>query len=234
MPTQQEEAPEAPPAQPPRRRSPAQRAVTVAGVLLVLGGVGLLGWVGWEMYGTNWVSHRKQAAAVEDLDIAWEQGRTFVEVDGGTASAVVRIPRFGKDYQVPLLQGTSDEALASGFGEYDGSAAPGARGNFALAGHRVTHGEPLRRMPELQPGDEVIVDTAEATYTYVLDTGGDDLEVPFTATWVLDDQPVNPDGGVEPPADAGRRLLTLTTCSELFHTDNRLVAFGHLVDTQPR
>jgi sortase A len=219
---------------PPRPRTPLQRLALIVGVVLVVSGVGLLGWVGWEMYGTNWVSHRKQAAAVDELTVQWEKGETLARVDGGTATAVVRIPRFGKDYQVPLLEGTTDEALASGFGEYDDSAAPGARGNFAIAGHRVTHGEPLRRMPELQPGDEVVVETAMSTYTYVLDTGGDDLVVPFTDTWVLDPRPVNPDGGVQPPDDAGPRLLTLTTCSELFHTDNRMIAFGHLVDTQPR
>ncbi len=28
-----------------------------------------------------------------------------------------------------------------------------------------------------------------------------------------------------------RSCITLTTCAELFHTDNRMIAFGHLVDT---
>ena len=27
----------------------------------------------------------------------------------------------------------------------------------------------------------------------------------------------------------GVRLITLTTCAELFHTDDRMAAFGHLV-----
>ncbi len=238
MPTQQEQAaPDSPKsAQAPavRPRTRWQRISLALGLVLVVGGVGLLGWVGWEMYGTTWVSERKQAEAVDQLGVAWEKGQTLTRVDGGTATAVVRIPRFGDDYRIPLLQGTSDEALASGFGQYDDSAAPGDRGNFSLAGHRITHGEPLRRMPELQAGDEVVVETADTTYTYVLDTGGDDLEVPFTDLWVLEPRPVNPDGGVEPPSGVGRRLLTLTTCSELFHTDNRLIAFGHLVDTTPR
>ena len=40
---------------------------------------------------------------------------------------------------------------------------------------------------------------------------------------------------MQPPSqDDGQRLITLTTCSELFHTDDRLVAFGHLVDKEPR
>ena len=58
--------------------------------------------------------------------------------------------------------------------------------------------------------------------------------MPFTASWVLDARPRNPDaGGVEPPDGVGGRLLTLITCAELFHTDQRLVAFGHLVSSTP-
>ena len=50
--------------------------------------------------------------------------------------------------------------------------------------------------------------------------------MPFTTTWVVDPLPTNPDpDGAMPPQRAGARLLTLITCSELFHTDNRLVAF---------
>ena len=148
---------------------------------------------------------------------------------------MVRIPAFGPDNAVPLLEGTSDEALAAGFGHLDGTADPGRVGNFAIAGHRVTHGEPLADMPDLEVGDRVIIETATHTYTYVLDTGGDDLTVDFDETWVLDPVPTNPDpGGTQPDQEPGQRLLTLLTCAELFHTDDRLVAFGHLVDSEPR
>ena len=89
-------------------------------------------------------------------------------------------------------------------------------------------------MPDLRPGDEVVVETRAATFTYVLDTGGDDLVVPFTETWVVDALPTNPDGGVQPEQVPDQHLITLTTCSEIFHTDDRMVAFGHLVSTTPR
>jgi sortase A len=36
------------------------------------------------------------------------------------------------------------------------------------------------------------------------------------------------------PRTRDGRLLTLVTCAELFHTDDRLVVFGHLVDERPR
>ncbi len=97
------------------------------------------------------------------------------------------MPAFGEDYAVPLLEGVDDDALASGLGHFPDAADPGAVGNFALAGHRVTHGEPLRDLPGLRVGDEVVVETRDAVYTYVLDTGGEDLRVPFTAGWVVGD-----------------------------------------------
>ena len=129
-----------------------------------------------------------------------------------------------------MLEGISTDVLARGFGHFPSSADPGEVGNYALAAHRVTHGEPLRRMPELRPGDSVIVETAGATYTYRLDTNPNDLTVDFTAGWVIDPLPKNPEqGGVQPAQRRGQRLITLTTCSEIFHTDERSIAFGHLV-----
>ena len=57
----------------------------------------------------------------------------------------------------------------------------------------------------------------------------------FTSVWVVQALPGNPEaGGVQPAQEPGQRLITLTTCSELFHTDNRMVAFGHLVRSAAR
>ena len=218
------------------------------GLALVVGGVSVLGWVAWQVEGTNWVSRREQSQVLDRIRGAWERGEPTarLRVGGGMvglggpedrveAVGVVRVPRFGDEYAVPLLEGTSDAVLAAGYGHFTRSAGPGERGNFALAAHRVTHGEPLRDMPSLQPGDRVLVETRAATYTYELTTGGDDLVVPFTETWVVDPLPTNPrPGGVQPPQEPGGRLITLTTCSELFHTDDRMIAFGVLVDTRRR
>ena len=224
--------------------APARRRLSrTAGLGLVLVAVGLaiLGWLAWEFWGTNWISHRTQARVVKQIQQDWLLGRGTTLVPEGpdgsqvAARAIVRIPRFGSSYAIPVLDGTSDSVLAAGFGHYDGTAQAGGVGNYALAAHRVTHGEPLRDMPDLQPGDRVIVETRRTVFTYRLDTGGDDLTVPFSASWVLAPLPTNPDGGVQPPSRSPhQRLITLTTCSELFHTDNRLVAFGHLVSHQPR
>lgn len=212
------------------------------GLLLVAAGVGLLGWTAWQLWGTNILSQRQHEQVVTQLEQQWGRGDDAggeatgaLRTENGVARAVLRVPAFGPDYAVPVLDGVSDEALAAGFGHFEGTAAPGQAGNFAVAAHRITHGEPLRDMPSLQVGDEVVVETREATYTYALTTGGDDLTVPFTETWMLAERPVNPDrAGVTPPLSQQPHLLTLTTCAELFRTDDRSIAFGTLVSTVPR
>ncbi len=205
---------------------------------MILGGLALLGYVGWQFWGTNWQSQRQHEKVTNSLRTQWEQGGERLQpkyVPKGEASALIRIPAFGKNYVVPVLEGTTTDVLSRGYGHFRGTANPGEVGNYALAAHRVTHGEPLRRMPELRPGDTVIVETVDATYTYELDTDPNDLVIPFTGVWVLEPLPKNPEkGGPQPAQRPGQRLITLTTCSELFHTEDRMVAFGHLVGTEPR
>jgi sortase A len=225
-----------PPASPRRGRGPS----FWIGVGLILAGLGVLAYVAWQFFGTNIVAHQRQQDIVEQTQKVWESeagaGATGaargVELNG--AEALIRIPKFGRNYVIPVQQGVSDRVLSEGYGHFKGSARAGGVGNYALAAHRVTHGEPLRRMPELRPGDKVIVETKDRTYTYELDTNPNDLIVGFADVWVLDRLPKNPHGGVEPAQRPGQRLITLTTCAELFHTDNRMIAFGHLVGSTPR
>ncbi|MBO0843387.1 MAG: class E sortase [Nocardioides sp.] len=220
-----------PPQRAPERR---RRWAFWVGITMITVGVVILGYVAWQFFGTNWVSHRHQQQVTRSIEKGWGSGSTTVETHFGKASALIEIPRFGPDYRVPVFSGTSDRVLAVGFGHFAHSAAPGAVGNYALAAHRVTHGQPLRHMPDLRKGDEVRVLTRSTTYVYRLTTGGDDLVVPFTAGWVVSPLPRNPSaGGVQPAQKPGQRLLTLTTCSELFHTDNRMVAFGVLASEHP-
>lgn len=194
------------------------------GLLLVLAGVSALSWAGWQFYGTNFVAQGKHEQAVSDVRERWRAGQEVSERPEGDVRAVLRIPRLGEDWAVPIFDSVSEDALAAGVGRFVDNAPVGAVGNYALAGHRVTQGEPFRDLTELVAGDEVVVETQAFVYTYVLDTDGTAHRVSFTDTWVLDDRPV------ELPR---RRIITLTTCAELFHTDDRLAVFGHLVSREP-
>jgi sortase A len=224
----------------PQRGSDGGQRARVAfwsGIVLIVVGAILLGYVGWQLWGTTWVSKREQRQITGSLQQQWTEGGARLQpkyVPTGKASALIRIPKFGKKYVVPVLEGVSTDVLSRGFGHFTKSADPGEVGNYALAAHRVTHGEPLRRMPDLRPGDEVLVETVDTTFTYRLDTDPRTLVIPFTGTWVLDPLPKNPGSGPQPAQKQGQRLITLTTCSELFHTDNRMIAFGHLVKATPK
>jgi len=212
------------------RRRPVLR---YAGCALILLGATLLSYVAWEFWGTTWISAQHQRAVVSELRAHWRaEGTDAVRTRFGTATAIVEIPRFGHSYAVPVFEGTGEDILAAGYGHFLGTAGPGQVGNYVIAAHRVTHGEPLRNMPELVAGDEIDIVTKRTTFVYRLVTGGAALVVPMTTRWVTTPLPHNPAGGTEPPQHPGERLITLTTCAELFHTDNRMVAFGILERTR--
>ncbi|MDX2392894.1 MULTISPECIES: class E sortase [unclassified Streptomyces] len=141
------------------------------------------------------------------------------------AYAVLRIPRLG--LAVPVAQGIDKRAvLDKGYaGQYPGTAGPGERGNFALAGHRNTHGEPFRYVNRLRPGDELHVDVRGRRHTYVV---GQVLnETTERDTGVIAPVPrsaVRPEYGYSRP-DA---YITLTTCTPEYSSKYRLVVWGTL------
>ncbi|MEV0411089.1 class E sortase [Streptomyces sp. NPDC050448] len=142
-----------------------------------------------------------------------------------SAYGVLRIPRLG--VVVPIAQGVDKRAvLDKGYaGHYPGTAQPGAEGNFALAGHRNTHGEPFRYINRLRAGDELIVDVRGQRYTYVVgkvlgETGERD-------TGVIAPVPrstVRPEYGYGEPG----AYITLTTCTPEYTSKYRLVVWGTL------
>ncbi|MFE5495617.1 class E sortase [Streptomyces virginiae] len=141
------------------------------------------------------------------------------------AYAVLRIPRLG--LVVPVAQGIDRRAvLDKGYvGQYPGTAGPGAQGNFALAGHRNTHGEPFRYINRLRAGDELIVDLRGRRYTYVV--GKTLSETTERDTGVIAPVPrsaVKPGYGYSEPG----AYITLTTCTPEYSSKYRLVVWGTL------
>lgn len=147
------------------------------------------------------------------------------------AYAVIRIPRIG--LTAPVAQGISRSGvLDKGYvGHYPGTAQPGASGNFALAAHRNTHGEPFRYINRLRRGDRVTVETRDAVYTYTVDktlpqTGAGDGGVVAAV----------PRSNVRPYVGyrAAGSYVTLTTCTPEFTSRYRLVVWGKLTDVRGR
>ena len=180
--------------------------------------------------GPNGAREPKETRATAETRAATEETRATEEpretIIPGDAIALLRIPRFGDTYEIPILSGTDLSILDRGVGHYTSTAMPGEIGNFAVAGHRVTHGQPFSRLLELNSGDEVVVETRDAVYTYVLDEPPKDLTVSDTETWVID--PVPGQTGVKPSTP----IITLTTCQDLFQSPDRSIGFGHLASTK--
>ncbi|MEV8522654.1 class E sortase [Streptomyces sp. NPDC052000] len=147
------------------------------------------------------------------------------------AYAVIRIPRIG--ITAPIAEGISKAGvLDKGYvGHYVQSAQPGQTGNFALAGHRNTHGEPFRYINRLRAGDQVIVETRDTVYTYIVDS-----TLPQTSSGdsgtiaAVPHSDVKPSYGYSTPG----RYITLTTCTPEFTSTYRLVVWGKLTQSRPR
>ncbi|GAA3536817.1 hypothetical protein AFL01nite_11410 [Aeromicrobium flavum] len=206
-------------------RARGSRFLLIVGLVLVLSGVGVLGWVGWQYWGTNIVAQREHERIRGEIVDAWEAPESKDrDVDG---RGLLRVPRFGKDFEVPILDGDDDATLARGVGRDPDSALPGKVGNLVLSGHRITHGEPFRRFLELEAGDRIVVETRTHVHTYRLRQDGDEVRVPFTTSWPLWPVPDPEAGGKE----ATEAVVTLVTCSELFRTDDRNVVVGDLEES---
>ncbi|MFI6442014.1 class E sortase [Streptomyces sp. NPDC050759] len=147
------------------------------------------------------------------------------------AYAILTVPRL--HLRVPVAEGVGKRSvLNKGYvGHYPGTGQPGRAGNFALAGHRNTHGEPFRYINRLVPGDTVRVETRSAVYTYAVDRTL--RQTSARDSGVLRPVPrstVHPTYGYTAPG----YYLTLTTCTPEYTSRYRLVVWGKLVSMRPR
>ena len=154
------------------------------GVALILAGLAVLGYVAWQFFGTNIVAHRSSRTSSTQTEqavaVAGRRGASGtaqgVELKG--AEALIRIPRFGKNYVMPVQAGRLRGVLAEGFGHFEGTADAGP----ASATTRSPRtGSPTASRcatcPSCGPATRSIVETRDATYTYRLDTNPNDLIV---------------------------------------------------------
>jgi sortase A len=220
----------------PTRTSRGWAVVGVVGELLITLGVLLLLLVAYQLLWTNVTAGRAADEAATALQYSWERPPT--NADGtpveetttrnprpklGEAFALMYIPRLrDKVWGMPVWQSVELSDLARGIGHYPETQMPGKKGNFAVAAHRATNGEPFRDIDRLQVGDSLYVETRDAVYEYTLQ---EDRIVTPSATWVLDPVPA------EPGAKPTRRLITLTTCNPRWASTSRWIWWGELTGT---
>jgi len=143
----------------------------------------------------------------------------------GRPFAIMYIPRLGFTWNKPVLEDTAVDTLKKGLGHYANTAQLGQEGNFAVAGHRRTYGDPFVDFPKLRPGDAVVLTDGTTWFTYRIDKGP--YKTVPTDVEVID--PVPRKSGYTREG----RYLTLTTCDPEWGHSHRLIVWAHLDSTQP-
>lgn len=222
----------------------------VLGEVLLTLGIVLALFAVWELWWTNIDANREQGALVERVldDFVGDHraetdpgGTDPVEVsaadrsrygkppqasmEGDGAFGVLYVPRFGPNYARPLNTGVDDGVLDHlGIGHYPQTQAPGEAGNFAVAGHRQSHGQVFWDIDQLTDGDFLYVQTSEGYYTYR-----------YSSTEIVHPS----DGSVllpvphQPLETADESLLTMTSCDPPFTTRMRIIAYAKLESWRP-
>lgn len=221
---------EAPPQGPtPRRKSSRGRVLvrSVGELMITLGAIMLL-LVVYQLYWTNIEANRVQGTEKQDLRQAWDTGQ---RIKGG-AIGIMYIQRLGKTWEKPLVEGVGLDSLRKGIGHFPDNAMPGQVGNFAVAGHRATNGEPFAYLDRIRPQDKVVVETRDRWYVYTIAKMPG--AAPANPAWKLVDPsyvdvllPVPEQAGVSPT----KKTITLVTCNPRWGSTTRLIIYGTLTKT---
>ena len=233
----------------PRRRT---SVVGVLGELLITAGVIVLLYVVWQLWVGDLIYGAERNAEGTQLSQQWQEEwdaespvvsptaepepagepatppvPVLAEPADAEPFAVMRIPRFGSDYAVPMAGGVSRARTLDpiGIGHYPGTKMPGEPGNFAVAAHRTTWGKPFNRIAELRVGDAIVIETQAGWYTYRFRTleyvTPDEVDVLLPVPQAMD-------------VPAGTPYITMTSCSPMYAMTERIVAYGVFESFTPR
>ncbi|CAL9306908.1 class E sortase [Streptomyces sp. SudanB52_2052] len=207
---------------------------TVSELCITVGSVIVL----FVVYVLFWTGVKADDVMDDQIDLLreeWSRPRPPTEVAGSPAKpapyaegrpfAIMYIPRLGFTWNKPVLEGTATGTLKKGLGHYAETAQLGQKGNFAVAGHRRTYGDPFEDFPRLRRGDAVVLTDGTTWFTYRIDKG------PYK-TVPSDIEVIDPVPRTSGYTRAGR-YLTLTTCEPEWGHSHRLIVWAHLDSTQP-
>ena len=133
-------------------------------------------------------------------------------VEDGDGIGKITIPKIG--VHAYYVAGVSVHDLRTGVGHFPASVVPGQLGNAALAAHRTTYGGIFFHLDQLDPGDDIEIQTViGGAYVYVV-----------TSSEVVDPS----DFHVVTDSDPTKATLTLITCTPPHKSTQRLVVHAEL------
>lgn len=194
------------------------KKVKIIGLILILIGISILLYA----FGTKYWTKYTQNNMVKNYEqkIKEHKGKVKISKDSADSSVnygtvgILIIPKI--DLKVAVGEGTDMDTLRYAVGHFKGTAMPGEKGNFALAGHRsYTYGQYFNRLDELTTGDEIFIETIKGNYKYRI----------YNKKVVLpEDMSV-----LNPTGDA---TMTLVTCTPVRVATHRLIISARLAALQ--
>jgi sortase A len=179
-----------------------RRTLSGVSVLLLLGGLGLVGYP----FATNMWTDRLQER-LDDQIASPELQQAYKErkIQTGDSLTRIRIPALGLDTVV--VEGVTPSALRAGAGHYPQTPLPCEQGNVSIAGHRTTYGRPFGNVDQLKPGDTIELTTPIGGCVYQV------AKAPYVVA-------PSEMGVLDPTSE---RSLTLTTCHPKGSAAQRLI-----------
>lgn len=224
------------------RQTVGSAVVALLAELLIIAGAGTGLYVLWTAWWTDVVAVQHQSSLIKDLGQTEaptanptptehrDQAPVLAEPPGlSSVFGTMQIPRFGADYDRPIGEGTDREKVLNtiGLGHYQDTAMPGAEGNFAVAGHRVTYGKPLNQIADLKTDDAIVVRVTDKATNfdvwYVYKVTDSQIVTPDHIETIA---PVPNQPGVEPTAQD--RWLTLTACHPMWSAKERYIVHAKM------
>lgn len=120
-----------------------------------------------------------------------ESSHSDLSFQNGQTIGILQIPIIQKE--LPIVEGTDDDALKQGVGHYTGTVYPGQKDQILLSGHRDTV---FTGLDKLQNGDTIIMEMQHGTFTYA----------------VVDTEIVDANDTTVIHSTAPEEMLTLSTC----------------------
>ncbi len=211
----------------------------ILGILLIVAGISLIGVTIWMKYDTYRQQQavldsfrnlqfdvpegenkdtealkeedtKENSNKAENVEGEKEKKPEKAQLEEGKGIGILNIPKI--NLEIGIIEGVSYEDIKYVVGHFPGSQMPGEKGNFSIAGHRISYfGQAFKDIDKLEKGDKVKVTYNGREYTYEVT---DMYEVTPNETEALN-----------PTKDATITIVTCTTDAK-----NRVIVKGKLVE----
>lgn len=140
----------------------------IIGLVLIIVGLSIIASIVYKKIETN--NKQKELQNILEQVINDEPKELSKEeeeklINGYKPIALMEIPSI--NLSQGLVEGIADDVLQYYLGHFEGSAMPGEKGNFAVAGHRVSdYSEAFVNLYKAEIGDEILVKANKKEYIY--------------------------------------------------------------------